>query len=201
MSSRKGLVIWGASGHASVVADILRLRGEYEIVGFIDNFDPARRGSIFCGAPVLGGEETLDDLARLGVEHLIFGFGDCAARLRLGEIVRARGFRMATAIHPRATVAADVTVGGGTVIAAGAVVNPGARVGEDVIINTCASVDHDCVVEDGAHVSPGARLAGGVSVGRAAWIGIGAVVIEDVPDGVVAYGVPARVRRKLSEDV
>ncbi|HVG28335.1 MAG TPA: NeuD/PglB/VioB family sugar acetyltransferase [Pyrinomonadaceae bacterium] len=218
MSSSKGLVIWGASGHALVVADIIRLRGEYEIVGFIDSSDPARRGSTFCGAPVLGGEEQLGDLARLGVEHLIFGFGDCAARLRLGELVRARGFRIATAIHPRAVIAADASVGEGTVVAAGAVVNPGARIGEDVIINTAASIDHECVVEDGAHVSPGVRLAGRVSVGRGAWIGIGAVIIggvrigagaligagavvlEDVPDGVLAYGVPARVRRKLAED-
>lgn len=215
---KRKLVIWGASGHASVVADILRSRGEYEIAGFLDDTTPARGDGEFCGAPVLGGREQLDTLPRMGIEHLIFGFGNCEARLRLSELARAKGFTIATAIHPRAVVASDVTVGYGTVVAAGAVVNPGAKIGHDVIINTCASVDHDCVVGDGAHISPGAHLAGGVSVGRGAWVGIGAavvdrarigagttigagaVVVDDIPEGVVASGVPARTRRKVTPD-
>ncbi len=198
-----------------VVADIVRLRGEYEIVGFLDDVNPARSGVDFYGAPVLGGRERLEDLRREGVEGLIFGFGDCKARLALAELARARGFRLATAIHPSAVIAADVKVGEGTVVAAGAVINPGARIGENVIVNTCASVDHECVVGDGAHVSPGVRLAGGVVVGRGAWVGIGATVVDrarigagaiigagavvvgDIPDGVVARGIPAKVMRKV----
>ena len=31
------IVIWGASGHTMVVADIIRLRSRYQIVGFLDN--------------------------------------------------------------------------------------------------------------------------------------------------------------------
>ena len=83
-----------------------------------------------------------------------------------------------------------------------------------MIINTCASVDHECVVEEGAHVGPGVRLGGHVRVGKGTWIGIGAtvkdririgaravigagaVVLNDIPDGVVAYGVPANVIRE-----
>lgn len=213
---KRKLVIWGASGHASVVADIFRLRGEYEIAGFLDDTNPGE--AEFCGAPVLGGREQLDTLLRRGIGCLILGFGNCEARLRLSELARAKGFTIATAIHPRAVVASDVTIGYGTVVAAGAVVNPGAKIGHDVIINTCASVDHHCVVEDGAHIAPGAHLAGSVSVGRAAWVGIGAtvvdrarigagatigagaVVVDDIPDGVVACGVPATTKRKVGPD-
>lgn len=213
-STKPKLAIWGASGHASVVADIVRLRSEYELVGFLDDANPERAGSGFCGATILGGRERLDDLLSEGIETIILGFGDCEARLRLAELTRKRGFNLATAVHPRAVVADDTEIGAGTVVAAGAVVNPGARIGENVIVNTCASVDHHCLVGNGAHVCPGARLAGGVVVGRAAWVGVGAtvvdrvrvgsgatvgagaVVLDDVPEGVVAYGVPARVIRK-----
>ena len=211
------LVIWGASGHALVVADIIRLRGDYEIVGFLDDVNPQRHGTEFCGAPVLGGQEQLDVLQRMGVKYLIFGFGDCEARLRLSKLVRAKGFCLATAIHPQAIVAADVQIGPGIVIAGGVVINPGSRIGENVIINTCTSVDHECVVEDGAHIGPGVHLGGKVVVGRAAWVGIGAtvrdrvhigahstigagaVVLDDIPDGVAAYGVPAKVVRSIVE--
>jgi acetyltransferase EpsM len=212
------LVVWGASGHARVVADIIRLGNEYDIVGFLDDVHPERCGTEFCGARVLGGRETLDDLRRQGVQHVIFGFGDNRARLTLGNLVRAEGFCLATAIHPRATIAADVAIGRGTVVVAGAVINPGTRIGQSVIINTSASVDHECLVDDGAHVGAGVRLGGKVVVERGAWIGIGAtvrdevvigahsmvgagaVVVANVPARVVAYGVPATVRKAALTD-
>lgn len=208
-------MIWGASGHASVVADIVRCRDEYEIVGFLDDVSPEHAGSSFCEAPILGGREQLDGLLEDGIEHLILGFGNCDARLHLAKFSTEKGFRLATAIHPKATVAYNVEVGDGTVIVAGAVVNPGAEVGDNVIINTSASVDHDCIIEDGAHICPGACLAGEVRVGRGSWVGVGAtavdgvcigegtmvgagsVVVGDIPAGVVAYGVPARIIREV----
>ena len=213
--SEVSLVIWGASGHALVVADIVRLVGQYRVVGFLDDVNTNRRNTEFCGAPILGGREQLPRLAELGVTHLLFGFGNCATRLELSSLVRQHGLSLATAIHPRATVAVDVSVGPGTVIAAGAVINPGAIIGENVIVNTSAGIDHECVVEDGAHVCPGARLAGCVTVGRGAWIGIGAVVIDhvkvgagafvgagavvthDVPERVLVCGIPAKLVREI----
>lgn len=213
-SAVKKLIIWGASGHALVVADAVRMMGGYELAGLLDDRDPGRRGTLSGGLPVLGGAETLDGLRRDGIDHLFFGFGDGAERLRLAAVVRSKGFSLPTVIHPRSVVARDVVIGAGTLIAAGAVVNPGVRIGENVIINTSSSVDHECVIDDGAHVCPGARLAGGISVGRRAWVGIGAsvvervrigagayigagaVVIRDVPDNVVVVGVPARILRK-----
>jgi UDP-N-acetylbacillosamine N-acetyltransferase len=211
---RTKLAIWGAGGHALVVADIIRLNGDYEIVGFLDDLNPERLDTELYGATILGGQERLDSLRSEGVRHLIFGFGNGAARLRLSAFVRAKGFSLATAIHPRAIVATDALIGAGTVVTAGAVINPGSEIGENAIVNTSASVGHECFVDDGAHVGPGARLAGRVVVGRAAWIGVGAIAIEgvriganslvgaggvvvnDIPEGVVAYGNPARVVSK-----
>ncbi|MBN2573100.1 MAG: acetyltransferase [Deltaproteobacteria bacterium] len=208
------LAIWGTSGHARVVADVIRCGTEFEVVGFLDDANPDRRGQRFCDATVLGGREQLASLAGSGVRHIVLGFGNNAARRRLGGELRAAGFSLARAVHPRATVASDVRVGDGTVVMAGAVVNPNASLGENVIVNTGATVDHDCVLGDAVHVSPGAHLAGSVRVGDETWIGLGALVLErrhvgggsivgagavvthDIPNGVVAMGVPARVVRK-----
>ena len=213
--SRK-LVIWGAAGHALVVADIVRLQGDYELVGFLDDVDSTRRGTEFSGLPVFGGKEKLDELRDKGVGHLIVGFGNCEARLRTSALIREKGFATATAVHPKATIASDAVISPGTVIAAGAVINPRATIGENVIINTGATVDHECSIEEGVHICPGAHLAGNVSIGRATWIGIGAivsdhlrigantiigagaVVMTNIPDGVVAYGVPARVIKSIN---
>jgi UDP-N-acetylbacillosamine N-acetyltransferase len=207
------IVIWGAGGHALVVADVARQAG-FQVHGFLDDTHARPDGTPLGGAQILGGREQLPSL-RNQIKACVIAIGHCQARLELAGVAAAAGFQLATLVHPRAVVASDVRVGAGTVVCAGAVINPAAVIGENVIVNTSASVDHECVLEDGVHVSPGARLAGNVRVGRGAWIGLGAVVKEkvrvgagvvigagavvlrDVPDGVVAYGVPARVIRKV----
>lgn len=155
----------------------------------------------------------MDKLRVQDVNYLIFGFGNGDARLKLTELVKSKGFQLPSAIHPASTIASDVTIGPGTVVAAGVVINSQCLIGENVIINTSSSVDHECIIEDGAHICPGVHLAGKVRVGRAAWIGIGAcvidhisigdssligagaVVIKDVPNNAVAYGNPAKVKK------
>ena len=209
-SEQQRVVIWGASGHARVVADIVRLEGRFALAGFIDDVDPRPRQ--FLGFPVFGGGETLARLKAEGTTHILFGFGNCEARLKLSKVALQEGFSLASAIHPHAVVAGDATIGAGTVLAAGAIVNPGSRIGANVIINTKASVDHDCEIGDGAHICPGVTLGGSVTVGTAGWVGIGStvrdhisigaraligagsVVVSDIPEGVTAYGVPAKVR-------
>ncbi|HMH50427.1 MAG TPA: acetyltransferase [Candidatus Acidoferrum sp.] len=206
------VVVWGAGGHALVVADILRLTTGLELVGFLDD-DAGRRGEAFGGLKILGGQRDLQALRRDGVEKAAIAFGDCAGRLAAVDVVVDAGLELHTAVHPRAIVADSAVVGAGTVVAAGAIIGVAARIGRAVIVNTAASIDHECEVDDGAHIGPGARLGGRVVVGRGAWVGIGAtvrdritigeasligagaVVVRDVPARVVAYGVPASIRR------
>jgi sugar O-acyltransferase (sialic acid O-acetyltransferase NeuD family) len=212
----KKILIWGASGHARVVADIVRLRGEYEIAGFLDDINPERHRTQFCGATVLGGHEQLAKLRQQGIEAIVLAFGNCEKRLELSSWVKSQGFLLATAIHPAAVIASDVMIAQGAVVAAGAVINPMASIGESVIVNSLASVDHDCYIDAAVHVCPGVHIGGGVTVGCAAWIGIGAivkdkvcigrgsvigagaVVINDIPDDMIAYGVPAKPVRRVA---
>ena len=217
-SKKQKVVIWGASGHAMVVADIVQLSKKYELAGFLDDVHADRHGRPFFGSTILGGAGLLEALYKKGVRSILFGFGDCNARLRLAEAARAKGFTLATAVHPGAVIARDAVIGAGTVVCAGAVVNPGTRVGENVILNTSSSVNHECLVEDGVHIGPGVHLGGRVRIGRTTWIGIGAtvkdrvvigagsiigcgsLVLKDVPEGSIAYGSPARVVRKVAPD-
>jgi sugar O-acyltransferase (sialic acid O-acetyltransferase NeuD family) len=212
---QEGLVIWGAGGHAKVVADIARLCGHSTITAFIDELNPERVGKPFCGS-LIQDARSLAELRKTGATTAIVAIGDCRSRWERTRKLAACGFRIATLVHPRAVVAADVSLGEGTVVAAGAVLNPGATVGMAAIINTAAVVDHECVIGDGSHISPGANLAGRVRIGRQVWIGIGATVIENisigdraiigagslvlchVPPNTVSYGVPARQVREVA---
>lgn len=166
----KKLVIIGASGHGKVIADIAKRNGYHEIV-FLDDNETIHE----CGEyPVIGRSHEVDTINA----DVIVGIGNASIRKKIQQSIPAR--KMATLIHPSAVVAEDVIIGVGTVIMAGAVINSGARIGKGCIINTCASVDHDCNVEDYVHIAVGSHLCGTVSVGDETWIGAGAIVSNNI---------------------
>ena len=211
----KKVVLWGASNTALTVADIIRLRGEYELAGFLDDIRLERCGEPFCGAVILGGREQLELLKARDIGYVMMALGDNRARLTLAAIARAKGYQLASAVHPRALIAADVRIGAGTAVMGGVVIDAGAVIGENALINTAAIVNHGCNIHDGAHVNAGSLLGGNVIVGKAATIEIGAivggsltigegavvgagsVVLKDIPEGVLAYGNPAKVIRRI----
>jgi sugar O-acyltransferase (sialic acid O-acetyltransferase NeuD family) len=201
------LIIIGAGGHGKVVADAATEAGWREVV-FLDSGWPEK--GTHAGFPVVG---TDRDLARLAgpEDQLVVSIGDGRRREQLCREASDAGIRLATVIHPAATVSKRAQIGAGTVVFAGALVNADARIGMGCIVNTGAIIEHDCELGDGVHVCPGVALAGAVIVGARSWIGIGgcvkqgirigadvmvgagAVVVKDLPDGITAFGVPARV--------
>jgi len=217
--ANKKLVIWGASGHALVVANIVRLRKEYEIIGYLDDMNIERKGESFNGSVILGGREQLTSLREQGVKNIIIGIGDCNARLRLSDFIKSFGFSLITAIHPQAIISSDVRIGNGTVINAGVIIDPGVIIGENVIINKGVLIGHGSIIGDGVHIAGGTNVSGNVKIGRGTFIGVGtsiierinigsnsvigagSVIVRDIPDNVIAYGVPAKViREKEKQD-
>jgi UDP-N-acetylbacillosamine N-acetyltransferase len=207
--------IYGASGHAHFVMNIVSLLKTLDLVGMVDDVSPERVGENFNGVPLLGGREVLPELLTQGVRSCIMGFGNCSARLELGEILKSMGFLLVTAIHPGAYIASSATIGSGVVIGPGAVVDAGSVIGDNCILNNNCCVSHGSRIGTGSHLCPGVTVGGDVIVGASSWIGIGSTVIEKVsigsgsyigagsvvtrsiPDGVLAYGSPARVIRKI----
>lgn len=195
----------GAGGHAKVVISVLRAIG-HDVSAIYDD-SPDKHSRHLSGVPILGPIAALEDSPET---QAVIALGDCAARERV--VRRFQQLKWITAVHPAAYVDPTVQLGPGTVVFAGAVIQPDAVLGAHVIVNTGATVDHDCWVEDFAHLAPGVHLAGGVHIGHGAFLGIGAVVIprrtvgcgtvvgaggvvvDDLPEGVTAVGVPARPR-------
>lgn len=204
------VVILGAGGIAIVAAEIARALG-LEIIGFLDD-TPEKRGTSFCGAPVLGGFDMLPAL-REDVSQAVVAFSHAKLRLDMAQKALSYGFSLPNMVHPSAVISKHATLGHGAIIMPATVINAGARIGKNIILNTAASVDHDCSIGDGVHIGPGSRLSGNVTVGNATWIGIGSIirelihignnvlvgagslVLKDIPDNVVAYGSPARIIR------
>jgi len=113
------------------------------------------------------------------------------AQSREAEARTVGAARLATVVHPDATLSAHAQVGAGCFLAARSVIAPRARLGACVIVNHGAVVDHDVVVGDFSHVAPNVTLGGGARVGSRVLVGAGTAVLPGVSicdDAVIGAG-------------
>jgi sugar O-acyltransferase (sialic acid O-acetyltransferase NeuD family) len=206
---KEKIAIFGIGGHAKVIYDIVVKENKYEVGGFFSLESTLKN---FLGVAHFSQTEFLGSPFKKG----IIAIGDNWTRGRLAKELQAikSDFQFVSAIHPSSVVAATATVASGTVIMANVVVNPGCKIGEHVILNTSSSVDHDCEISSLASLGPGCVLGGNVdigecsaislgakiihgkSIGRNTVIGAGSLVLENIPDGVVAFGAPCKVQKQ-----
>jgi UDP-perosamine 4-acetyltransferase len=208
----KKLAVVGAGGHARSVLDIALQNADYEIVGCIDPVP----GEVL-GIPVIGGDSDLETLPARGVHCLFIALGDNRRRHILFDRALSLGFELVNIVSRQAVISPRVKLGAGICVMAGAILNVNTVVNDNCIINTACSIDHDCVIGKSSHVAPGVALSGTVhvgegvhigtgaaiidrmSIGNWTYVGAGAVVVHDLPASVMAYGVPAKVIRKLTD--
>lgn len=207
------LLILGAGGHAKVVAETALASGFASRVAFLDDRCTASDGCPpVLGCPVIGplAWSLLPDI-QAQFDAAVVAIGHSATRLHWIQQLQAVGYSLPAMVHPTAWISPSAQIGMASVVFAQAAVQAQANIGIGAILNTGCSVDHDVQLADGVHICPGARLAGEVLVGLRSWIGIGASVIQqvrigsdvtvgagaavlrDLPDGVTAVGVPARL--------
>lgn len=198
------LRILGSGGHAKVAVAAARSAG-FTIHSVLDD-DEQRWGTSILGAEIAGPIAGADDEPDIPT---VCAIGTNEARKAIVERLRCA---WGTIIHPSAIVHDSATIGHGTVVYAGAIIQPDVVIGAHSIVNTAATIDHDCRIGDYGQIGPGANLSGGVELGEGvflgtgsatrqyvrvgAWttVGVGGVVVTDLPAGVVAVGVPARPR-------
>lgn len=184
------LIILGGGGHARVLADILLGQGR-PVLGFAA---PAPQADLLPGIRYLGDDAVVLDHAPDNV-LLVNGVGSVSnteRRRTLYQQFVARGYEFAAVAHPSAQLAAhQVEIGAGCQRLATSVVGPGTRLGDNVLINTRAVVEHDCQVADHCHVATGAIICGGCTLGPGVHVGAGAVIIQGITIGsgaIIAAG-------------
>jgi UDP-perosamine 4-acetyltransferase len=196
-------LIFGAGGHARVIASLL---GDVTARFVVQN--PASPVEL-AEADVLSKIESYRDA------RFYIGIGDNGIRTRIFDALARAGIVLSNCIAPTAFIAPGARLGAGVTVCPGAAVMAGAVVGDNVIVNTLSSVDHDCRIGEHSQITAGVTLGGGVTMGKSCFVGLkaailpgvtigngvvvmaGSLVTAEQPDNVMVGGTPARVIKRL----
>lgn len=194
------MYLYGASGHAKVIIDILKDSG-ISVDGLIDD-NPNIRD--FLEYQVFHG--------KIDLSPVIVSIGNNDVRRKIVERLNTT---YGLAVHPSAIISDYAKIGEGTVIMQGGIVQSCVEIGRHCIVNTGASIDHECKIGDFVHISPHSTLCGNVSIGEGTWIGAGTTIIpgvkigkwsiigagsvvsKDIPDGVLATGNRCKIIKSI----
>lgn len=203
------LIIIGARGFGREVYHLATQCGDYQkefqIKGFLDSKADALES--YSGyPPILGAVETYVPQPQ---DRFVCALGDVKAKKHYLSIIREKGGRFVSLIHPTAIILSNTSIGVGAIILANVFISSEVVIGDYVTIQPFSAIGHDARISDYAHLNAYAFVGGYAQVGEGAtlhtgakvlphkrigdWaiVGAGSVVLRNVKAGETVFGVPA----------
>ncbi len=207
----KRLAILGAGDLGKQIAHHAKIGG-FEPTCFFD--DTKKKGERINGVPVFGGMSDVKthylskefDAAIIGVGYKHFSF-----RKQLYEELKGY-IPLASIIPDSCVIDPTAKIGEGVMLYPGSIIDANVRIEDNVLINLGCIISHDSIVGKHSFLAPGVTLAGFVSIGECCNLGIrstlidhltiaaytqvggGAVVVKDIEEAGLYFGVPAKRR-------
>lgn len=164
-----------------------------------------KRDEIPAGV-IKGSYVVIGENVCIGEGSAIWNFVYIGSNVSTGKHVR-----IGSLVH----IGSNVMIGEGTLIEGCVYISELSQIGKNCFIGPNVTITNDAfppirkttgvaawqgvIVEDEAIIGGGASLRAGVRIGRRAVVGMGSVVLSDVPPETVVAGVPARTLYTRSE--
>jgi sugar O-acyltransferase (sialic acid O-acetyltransferase NeuD family) len=201
------LLLLGDGRFAVETLEIAEAVGEFSPLGFVNSLTRPKPGATIEGLPVFWIDDVPFDPAECEVVCTVVS----TERLPFIKIMRSRGYRFASLVHPFSNASRRAHIGSGCIVNAGVVIGSNAVLGDYTIANRGALIGHDDQIGSCCTIGPGANIAGnveigdgafiaqgavileGIKIGRGAVVGAGAIVLQDVRPNDMVAGIPAKI--------
>lgn len=181
---RRTAAIFGAGGHARVVASTLLAVGA-NVIGFFD--DSYGEPETIAGKSVLGRfSDIRDQYFYDEIDAVYLAIGDNARRRWAYDFLKENGFFLPALIHPTALIAPNVKINEASLICMGVILATDVVIGCGSIVNTGCSVDHETRIGDFVHLASRTAVAGRVTIGDNTFVGINTAIGDKVKIGADA---------------
>ncbi|MCO5240623.1 MAG: hypothetical protein M9904_11270 [Chitinophagaceae bacterium] len=217
------VIVIGGPGPAVSIANAIRHASqqfgtEVEFTGILND---SSEGGTINNIPVVGKLSDASAFQAQGYKFIftIYKIGGQPHRIQLFNSLGIRESSLYTFVHPLAYVAPDADLAPGVVIMPNANISHGTKIGLGTLIMSNAYIGHDTIVGkhcfmsatsctgsyitvgEGVWVGFNATIRGRQKLGQYAAVGIGSVVVSDIPDEELWIGNPARFHKKVTAPI
>jgi len=207
------MIVIGTGGFArDILQDVVDGK-EIRDIFFFDDVNSYT--SFYNEFVILKNMEEVKKIFDNGNTDYVIGIGNPILRQELNLKFSKLGGNLCHTISQFAKIGKyDVSIGKGCNILSNVIVSNSVRIGKCCILYFGVVITHDCIVGDFVELSPNVTLLGkcevgsftqiganstilpNIKIGSNVIIGAGSVVTHDLPDGSLAYGVPARILKE-----
>ena len=177
------IILVGSGGHAKSCVDVIEVKGDYKIAGFIEKNNLKKQESL--GYPIIGSDDDLFFFKKK-FKNAIVTVGQIKSaeiRLQLFNILEKLEYNLPIIFSPRSHLSKHSKIGNGTILMHDVLVNANTKIGKNCIVNNKSLIEHDVVIGNHCHISTGAIINGNVRIGDKTFIGSGVVIKEGVSVG------------------
>ena len=163
----KKIFFWGGKAKAKIIEKMI-LNEKNKDVEISIIYDPLLKELPFASASKFISSPNELKLALADITHFVMcnGGDHGYARYKIANELKKLGLKPVEVISPYAILDDINHKGEGLQAMPGAVVHKFSSIGDQCIINTNSTVDHDCIIGNGVHIMGGASIAGQVEVGN-----------------------------------
>ena len=203
------LLLYGNRPLAAMLAEDAKSNPNVDVVAYVVDQAFLEPTGMFRGLPQVA-FETVETHYSPEEYWMIALDGTLPKTTVLADKAKAKGYRLASYISPKAVISQDIVIGENTIIFELAYIGYGVTLGSNVLIRQHVYLGHDGKVGNNVTINPSARLGGSCqvkdhafigigatvidkrSIGESAIVGAGSVVVKDVPDHMTVVGNPAK---------
>ncbi len=177
----KHVILFGSGGHCASCINVIRSQLEFEAKGVVVK-PGSKADQMINGVPIIGSDDDINQLFTPEVFGLV-AIGqatDASARIRIYDMIRANGNKLATIVASSALVSQSASLGDGSIAMHNVVIGPDVSVGDNCILNSACLIEHGVQIGSHTHVATGALINGDSKLGNCVFIGSGAIVLPGV---------------------